>query len=90
MQKEGKKTKTLPVNSEREAPRGLHIEIDKVQSGLAVCINGVSSVLDFGEECAVLKLRRGKVIVSGSCLSISLYENKIAEISGKVDKIEFL
>lgn len=90
MQKESKKPGVIATDYEKPAISGFHIEVDKVINGLSVCINGVISVLDFGEECAVLRVRRGKIRVEGSALSISVYENKTAEISGKVGKIEFI
>ncbi len=90
MPKENKKNKSTPARFEKQMPIGFHIEIDKTASGLSVCVNGASSVLDFCEECAVLKLHRGRLRVAGHGLSISVYENKIAEISGKVGLIEFI
>ena len=88
---EGKKKIALFDNkiANSVAPR-FHIEIDKIANGLSVCVNGVSSVVDFCEEYAVLKLGKGKVRVCGAGLSITLYENKIAEITGKVGAIEFI
>lgn len=90
MQKENKKIKLGSLEYEKRAPIGFHVEIDKTVNGLSVCMNGVVSVLDFSEERAVLKMRHGKIRVEGSGLLINVYENKIAEISGKVGKIEFI
>lgn len=90
MTSENKKRKILLEEYQKNTHSGFHIEIDKIINGVAVCVNGVSSVLDFGEERAILKLRRGKLRVEGRELTISVYENKTAEISGKVEKIEFI
>ena len=90
MQKESKKNKIQVIENKTYTPMGFHIEIDKIAGRVSVCVNGVSSVLDFGEECAVLKMRGGKLKISGLELAISVYENKVAEISGKVGTIEFL
>jgi hypothetical protein len=35
-------------------------------------------------------MKKGKIKISGEALSISIYENKIVEILGKIRKIEFL
>ena len=90
MTNERKKIKFPISEAGKNTPAGFHIEIDKIRGGLSVCVNQVSSVLDFCEEYAILKLGRTRVKVCGSGLSISVYENKIAEISGKVTGVEIL
>ena len=90
MTNERKKIKNPSSESGKNAPVGFHIEIDKIPGGLSVCVNRVSSVLDFCEEYAVLRLGRARLRVSGRALTISIYENKIAEISGRVESIEFI
>ncbi len=67
-----------------------HIEVDKMMAITSVCVNNVLSIVDFGEDIAILKMRKGKIKISGESLSISIYENKIVEIFGKVRMIEFL
>lgn len=69
---------------------GFHIEADKILSTTSVSVNNVFSIVDFREDAAILKMRKGKIKISGEELSISVYENKIVEISGKVRDIEFL
>ena len=71
-------------------PRTFHIEADRVGDGISVSVSGVISILDFSEEAAVLKLRRGRMKISGGGLAVAVYENKIVEISGKISGMEFL
>jgi len=71
-------------------PSGFHIEVDKILSNVAVSVNNVFSIVDFRDDAAILKMRKGKIKISGDGLSISIYENKIVEIIGKVRNIEFL
>lgn len=89
-----RKTKNKTVNengkSITEVPHNFHIEADRVGGGISVSISGVLSILDFGEESALVKLRRGRIKIDGKSLSISVYENKIVEISGNVCRMEFL
>jgi len=69
---------------------GFHIEADRIKEGISVSVTGVCSILEFTEEISTLKLRRGRIRISGKGLSIAVYENKIVEISGKVCTVEFL
>ena len=69
---------------------GFHLEADRMMSNTSVCVSNVTAIIDFKSEFAVLKVRKGKIKISGENLSLSIYENKIVEISGKVGNIEFL
>ena len=85
MQKEEKKEQIRKTD-----PIVFHLEADRVLSGISVSISSVMSVMDFTKESVLLKLRRGKLRISGTALTISVYENRIVEISGKVERIEFV
>lgn len=74
----------------QKSPKGFHIEADRVGSDVSVSVGGVISILDFSDKGAVLKVRGGKIKIVGSFLSVSVYENNIAEICGKVGVIEFI
>ena len=89
MQKEEKKVQKSGQNK-RTDPIAFHLEADRILSGLSISISSVMSVIDFTKEAVLLKLRRGKLKISGSGLSISVYENRIVEICGKVERIEFI
>ena len=67
-----------------------HIEVDKVSGGISVSVGLVSSVIDISRNYVVLKLKKRKIKIVGEDLSITVYENKIADISGRVCGIEFL
>jgi hypothetical protein len=67
-----------------------HIEADKMMTNTSVSVTNVLSIIDFREDAVILKMRKGKIKISGESLSISIYENKIVEIFGKVRNIEFL
>ena len=71
-------------------PRSFHIEADRVGANISVSIGGVISILDFSDMGAILKVRGGKIKVCGFSLSVSVYENNIAEVCGKVSAIEFI
>ena len=67
-----------------------HIEADKIGRKISVSIGGVRAVCEFSEEYILLKLSRGKIKISGTGLSISVYENNIVEVLGGVRGIELL
>lgn len=67
-----------------------HIEIDRVYGGISVSVYGVFSILDFNDSLAVLKLKKGKVRVTGQGLSVAVYENRTVEICGKVEGVAFI
>ena len=69
---------------------GFHLEADKIARGVSVSVAGVISVLDFTDEVAVLRVREGRVKISGSALEITVYESKTVEIKGRVSGVELL
>lgn len=67
-----------------------HMEVDKLGSTIAVSVGLVSSVIDISSKAVILKLKHRKIKVVGEELTVTVYENRIAEISGRVGVIEFL
>ncbi|MBQ7333464.1 MAG: YabP/YqfC family sporulation protein [Clostridia bacterium] len=65
-----------------------HIEIDKSAGGYSVTASGVLRIVELSESIVSLKCRGGLLTVRGKLLSLSLYENKTVEISGKVEGFE--
>ena len=64
-----------------------HVEIDKTRTGYGVVSSGVIRIREVSENKISLKCKEGVVSVLGRRLSISLYENKTVEISGKIEEI---
>lgn len=75
-----------------EMPRsaGFHVEIDRGLGGMAVCVNGVISIMDFADDTAVLKVRGGRIRIIGKGLSISVFNNSAVEVKGIVARVELL
>ncbi|MBQ8689237.1 MAG: YabP/YqfC family sporulation protein [Clostridia bacterium] len=71
-------------------PFSFHTEIDRVSGGMSVCVSGVRTISDFSDECAALRLPGVTMKISGTALSITVYENSTAEIVGKVSGVEFV
>lgn len=90
MHKQRKKDASAGLENLKRYQTGFHIEADRLMSGISVSVSSVSSIIDFTTESAVLKMKKGKIRISGECLTLTIYENKIVEISGKVGNIEFI
>ena len=71
-------------------PSVFHIEVDKTERGISAIINGVLSIPDFSDTCAIIRLRGRKIRICGKRLSVAVYENRIAEIIGDIEGIDFL
>ena len=89
---QGKEKNTADKNyvEHERLPIYFHMEADRLPTGVSVSIMGVLSIVDFNESSAIMKMRRGKIKVSGSSLSVAVYENRTVEICGKVGAVEFL
>lgn len=90
MHTEKKKEPTENKEYFKRLQSGFHLEADRMMSKTSVCVSNVTAIIDFRSEFAVLKMKKGRIKIIGENLSISIYENKIVEISGKVGNIEFL
>lgn len=78
-----KNTKNRPKN-------GFHIEADKISDGLSFLIYGVTSIRSFSVNEVQLRSGRSEVKVCGSDLSINVYEGRSVEISGRIERVEFI
>ena len=90
MQGREKNTGVKTAEGQEHLPIYFHVEADRLPSGVSVSIMGVLSIVDFNESSAIMKMRRGKIRIIGSGLSVTVYENRTVEISGRVGAVEFL
>ena len=65
------------------------IEIDKSADGFVILASGIKRISELSENEVALKFNKGKLAVKGAHLSLSLYEDKTVEISGKLEVIGF-
>ena len=84
------KDKASVMSAKSKPKNGFHIEVDKIFSGFSVLIYGVTSIRSFSTSEVQLRSGKSILMVSGSELTINVYEGYAVEISGKVDKVEFL
>ncbi len=67
-----------------------HIEADRTASGISVSAAGVVSIFDISNREVILKLRRGKLKITGERLLLNVYEGRTVEITGRVRSVEFI
>ncbi len=79
-------------NEKIEAPprftSPFHIEIDRVQGGVAVLVSGVRAIRELTDTTALFRIRGGFLRVSGRAIAVTVYENKTVEVIGGVSGIE--
>ena len=71
-------------------PRSFCVEVQGKERKICVSVNGVISIIDFNESKCVLKVRRGKLSIRGSALSIAVFEDNTVEISGNIEGVDLI
>ena len=66
-----------------------HIEIDRTKRGISIIASGIIGINDFGDDHAILMTHSGRIIISGTRLSVAVYEHNTVEISGKIEEVKF-
>lgn len=87
MTKRKKQTKQMPEML--SALSSFHLEANRNGGGMSLVLSGIIGVSDFSDELITLLSHGGRILVYGSKLFISLYENNSVEIEGKVSGITF-
>ena len=83
-----KKLKT-PIKTLLSEGADFHVEIDRKNDGVRILVSGVKRITELNEKALYLKCKPFTVKLLGERLSVSLYEDKSVEISGKLEVIEF-
>lgn len=71
------------------APSSFYLEGERSASGMSIIFGGVIGISDYSEEKASLTSHAGRIHISGSGITLSIYENKTVEIVGKIEEIRF-
>ena len=66
-----------------------HVEIDKSSGGLKLVVSGVKRISELSDKSLSLISSGVCLRIKGARISLSLYEDKTVEISGKLEVIEF-
>ena len=71
-------------------PDGFHLEADRFKEGISLSIAGISSILDFSEQRVLVRVKKRRIEIVGTELSVTVYENRIVEITGRISGVSFL
>ncbi len=69
-------------------PSQLCAELRRGESGATVAFFGVVAISELSDSRITLKAHGGSLSIVGSSLSLSLFENRCAEISGRISQLE--
>ena len=83
MTRNNEKSKSAP-----RMPSPFHVEIDRVQGGVAVLISGVRAIRELTDTTALFRIKGGFLRVNGHSIAVTVYENKTVEVIGGVTGIE--
>ncbi len=68
-------------------PSPFRIEIRKSSRGAVAVISGIMCISEYSEQEVVLLSHSGRLILSGEYLSISVLENRVLEIYGRIEEV---
>lgn len=86
---EQKKRNRTPHPPRTLTPAALAAEIRKSGRGAVIAISGVMNITELTDERISLSAHSGRVEIRGVSLSLSVFENRTVEISGKIEGVEF-
>lgn len=70
-------------------PPSFGLEASRTIGGISITLSGVIGISDYSESEITLKSHGGKIILRGRRLMLSIYEDKTAEILGRIEEICF-
>lgn len=66
-----------------------HIDVDRLADGFAVSVHGVSSICEFSDKRVILELSFSRLEINGDMLDLTVYEQGMVQINGKISGMEF-
>ena len=87
MQEKGNKTKTV---GKYRMPSDFYVEIKKAFKEMSVNVYGVISIIELNDDSCLFKVRGGRIAVRGKNLSVSVFENNVLEVSGRIEGVDML
>ena len=84
---QGKIEKLIFKTSDSLSP-SLHIEINKISSGISVLICEVSGIKEYSQNCVTLCVGRNLISIIGEEINLECYDNHNVEVLGKIKGVE--
>ena len=66
----------------------LNLEIKKSSRGAVLVASGIMSIGELSDDKITLLSHSGRLVLKGDALGISLLDNKIVEVFGKITEVE--
>ncbi len=66
-----------------------HLEMKKSKRGAVLVVSGIMNISEYSESMIGLVSHSGRVYVSGEYLTISVLEDRVVEIYGKIEEVSF-
>ena len=76
------------IDATPRLPSPFHIEIDRVQGGVAVLVSGVRAIRELADTTVLFRIKGGFLRVNGRAIAVTVYENKTVEVIGGISGIE--
>ncbi len=67
----------------------LHLELEKSGAGAVAVVAGIVSIAEYSEQSVTLMSHKGRVILCGKYLTITVLENKTVEVCGRIEEVRF-
>ena len=67
-----------------------HLELDKRGKRVRCTVSGIISVSDLLDNLVILVTHSGRVMIRGEGIVMSVYNDRIVELSGIISGVEFL
>ncbi len=71
-------------------PSGFFLNAERKARGMRISLGAVVSIAEFSHEEILLVSHGGKIKITGTELSVSVFEGRCVEIYGRVKEIVFL
>ena len=82
-----KKTKLATIlESIKRSP--MCFEVKKTSRGAVLVVSGIMSIGEFTQEHVILLSHSGRLELFGDSLSISVFENRIVEVYGRIMEVK--
>lgn len=79
----------VPIKALQGLSSDFHVEMDRDTRGIKILVSGVKNISELSDNLVVLKCAGFRLSIKGEALSLSVYEEKTLEISGRLEVVEF-
>lgn len=67
---------------------GITLEMRKTRIGAELVVTDILSIEEFSDERIVMATHKGRIIIHGTGLMISVFEKRCVEVFGRIERFE--